>query len=216
MSVQTNHVASDNGSELSRISFMVRTMLGQMRTAMPVKVTHVTNSGGVSSIGYVDVMPMVSMVDGQGGIWDHAEVYNVPYMRIQGGADAVIIDPKVGDIGIAVFCDRDISTVKNSKDVSAPGSNRKHDISDAVYLMSIISATPTQYIQFQDSTITIHSPGTVNVNAPAINLSNGGTLHKLVTDAMVTFFNSHTHPANGAVPSQTMGNGQLTSVVKGE
>jgi hypothetical protein len=42
----------------------------------------------------------------------------VPYFRVQGGADAIIIDPKVGDLGIAVFCSRDITGVKRSKEAS--------------------------------------------------------------------------------------------------
>lgn len=55
----------------------------------------------------------------------------------------------------------------------------------------------------------------VNVAAPEIELDDGGTPLKLVTESMVNFFNTHTH-SGGAVPDQTMGDGQLTEVVKGE
>ncbi len=58
----------------------------------------------------------------------------------------------------------------------------------------------------------------VNVTADNINLgSQGETLQYLVTQAMQTLFNEHTHPApNGTtgVPNQQMSNDQLTSVVK--
>ncbi|OYW78658.1 MAG: hypothetical protein B7Z19_06770, partial [Polynucleobacter sp. 32-46-5] len=84
----------------------------------------------------------------------------------QGGANGVILDPVVGDIGIATVCDRDISTVKNTGGVSAPGSNRKNDMSDIVYLMTIIGAAPTQYIEFNSAGITIHSPTKVIITAP--------------------------------------------------
>ena len=33
-------------------------------------------------------------------------IHNVPYMRIQGGANGIILDPAIGDIGIATVCDR--------------------------------------------------------------------------------------------------------------
>ena len=91
-------------------------------------------------------------------------------MRIQGGSNGIILDPMVGDIGIATVCDRDISTVKNTKSISAPGSNRKNDMSDMVYLMTIIGAAPTQYIQFNSSGITILSPTKVTINAPNVEI----------------------------------------------
>jgi hypothetical protein len=137
---------------------------------MPVQVIAVSNSGGISPIGHVDVQPMVSAVDGSKQIWQHAPVYNVPYLRLQGGSNGIIIDPVVGDVGIATVCDRDISTVKNTGKTSAPGSNRRNDLSDMVYLMTIIGAAPTQYIQFNADGITILSPTKVTINAPNVEI----------------------------------------------
>jgi len=116
---------------------------------------------------------LVSAVDGNGQAWAHGIIHNVPYMRIQGGSNGVILDPVVGDIGIGTVCDRDISTVKSTGAVAAPGSNRKNDMSDMVYLMTIIGAAPTQYIQFNSSGITILSPTQVTITAP--NISSSGT-----------------------------------------
>lgn len=137
---------------------------------MPVKVLAVANNGGVSPIGTVNVQPLVSGVDGMGNAWPHGTIYNVPYMRIQGGANAVIIDPQVGDIGVATVCDRDISTVKGSSAASAPGSNRRHDMSDIVYLMTIIGPAPTQYVQFNASGIAITSPTKITLAAPTVEV----------------------------------------------
>jgi hypothetical protein len=54
------------------------------------------------------------------------------------------------------------------------------------------------------------------VTAPAINLgASGETLQPLVTAAMEALFNSHTHPATGAAPTQQMGAAQLTTAIKG-
>jgi len=171
--IQTNHVPADNASDVGRMDFIVRSALSGLRTAIPVKVVAVSNSGGVSAIGHVDVQPLVSAVDGNGQAWAHGIIYNVPYMRIQGGSNGVILDPVVGDIGIGTVCDRDISTVKSTGAVAAPGSNRKNDMSDMVYLMTIIGAAPTQYIQFNSSGITILSPTQVTITAP--NISSSGT-----------------------------------------
>lgn len=169
--IQTNHVPADAASEVGRMDYIIRSAMSGLRTAMPVKVISVTNSGGVSAIGKVSVQPLVSAVDGNGQAWEHGIIHNVPYMRIQGGSNGVILDPAVGDVGIASVCDRDISTVKNTGAVSAPGSNRKNDLSDMVYLMTIIGSAPTQYIQFNSSGITIHSPNKVTISAPNVEVN---------------------------------------------
>lgn len=166
--IQTNHVASDAASEVAKINYVITSALSGVRTAIPVKVVSVTNAGGISPVGYVDVQPLVSAIDGSGKIWPHGIIHNVPYMRIQGGSNGIILDPVAGDIGIGTVSDRDISTVKSAKKASAPGSNRKHDMSDMVYLMTIIGSAPTQYIQFNGSGITIHSPSKVTINAPNV------------------------------------------------
>ena len=225
--ILSNHVASDNASEVNRLNYIIRTALSGLRTAMPVQVMSVTNSGGVSPIGYVGVMPLVSTLDGDGQVVDHATIYNVPYMRIQGGSNGIILDPAVGDIGLAIVCDRDITAVKSAKKVSAPGSLRKNDMSDMVYLMTIIGAAPTQYIQFNSSGITITSPNNVTVNAPTaiVNASTNVTMNtpilKVSGDIIDNFstntktiaqmrstYNSHYHSdpqgGNTGTPSATM------------
>ena len=225
--IQTNHVASDNASEVSRLNYIIKTALSGLRTAMPVQVMSVTNNGGVSAIGYVGVQPLVSTLDGDGQVWDHATIYNVPYMRIQGGANGIILDPEIGDIGLAIVCDRDITAVKSAKKVSAPGSLRKNDMSDMVYLMTIIGAAPTQYVQFNSSGITITSPNNVTVNAPTavVNASTNVTMNTPILKVsgdiidnystnthsmaqMRSLYNSHTHSdpqgGNTGTPSNSM------------
>ena len=168
--VLTSLTPTSIGTETSRIQFLIKAALSGLRVSIPVKVLAVTNDGGVSPIGTVNVQPMVSAVDGSGTAIPHGTIYNVPYMRIQGGSNGIILDPEVGDIGIATVCDRDISTVKNTSDVAAPGSSRKFDMSDMVYLMTIIGAAPTQYIQFNSDGVTILSPTKVTINAPDVEI----------------------------------------------
>src|SRR5574337_340077 len=86
-------------SDFNAHSFLIRQTLNQISTATLVQVKAVTNSGGVSPVGFVDVLPLVNQLDGYSNAVPHGVVHNVPYFRLQGGANAVIIDPQVGDIG---------------------------------------------------------------------------------------------------------------------
>ena len=196
----TNLVPADYSSEIERLKAIINNSLSGLRTAMPVKIISVSNNGGLSPIGTVNVQPMVSMLDGSGNAWPHGIIYTVPYMRIQGGANGIILDPAIGDIGIATVCDRDISTVQNTGKVSAPGSLRKNDMSDMVYLMTIIGATPTQYVQFNSTGINIVSPVAVSITAPAINTN--GTWNRTGTltatgDIIGAGTSLHTHTHKG-------------------
>ena len=56
MSLQTNHVPADNASEIGRLNFIIKSAMSGLRTAMPVKVLSVTNSGGVSPVGYLSAV----------------------------------------------------------------------------------------------------------------------------------------------------------------
>ena len=192
----TNLVPADYSSEIERLKAIINNSLSGLRTAMPVKIISVSNNGGLSPIGTVNVQPMVSMLDGSGNAWPHGIIYTVPYMRIQGGANGIILDPAIGDIGIATVCDRDISTVQNTGKVSAPGSLRKNDMSDMVYLMTIIGSAPTQYIQFNSAGITITSPTAVTINADVtINgtlTNNGHLVGSTHTHGGVTTGSGHT------------------------
>ena len=119
-----------------------------------VQVKKIKTDGGVAPIGRVEVLPLVQMVNGVGQTVDHVSVYNLPYIRMVGGKSAVIIDPKVGDIGIVVVADRDISAVKNSKKMSPPGSARANNIADGIFIGCCLSDKPENYIRFvDDSTI---------------------------------------------------------------
>jgi len=179
--IQTNLVAADSASEIGKLNFIIRSALSKTRTSIPVQIISVSNAGGLSPVGTVSVQPLVNAVDGEGNSWPHGIIYNVPYVRIQGGANGIILDPQVNDIGIAIICDRDISTVQNvgksinpatgNNFTSAPGSNRKNDMSDMIYIQTIIGAAPTQYVQFNSTGITITSPTTVTINATNININ---------------------------------------------
>jgi hypothetical protein len=104
----------DTRTDYDAQHFLIEQLINRLATTALVRVVAVTSAGAVAPVGTVDVVPMVHQVDGVGDPTPHATIFNVPYFRAQGGADAIIIDPKVGDVGIAVFCSRDITGVKRS------------------------------------------------------------------------------------------------------
>lgn len=162
------------GSEASAFNahaFLISQMIGKAWTATLVQVQAVSNAGGVAAVGTVDVLPMVAQIDGQGQATPHGIIYGLPYFRLQGGANAVILDPQIGDIGIAVFASRDISSVKANKAPANPGSRRRNDPADGLYIGGVLNGVPTQYIQFATGGLTIVSTGTITITAPTVNVA---------------------------------------------
>lgn len=163
--------AAEGGDEYGALMFVISQALARVSTATLVRVVSVTNDGGLSPVGFVDVQPLVNQLDGAGNAVPHAVLHQLPYFRLQGGTDAVILDPKVGDIGMAAFGSRDLSAVKASKQQANPGSWRTHDMADGLYFGGLLNGTPVQYVQFTANGINVVSPSKVTVQAPDIELN---------------------------------------------
>ena len=170
--VVSQQTAYADNSDFNADHYMFQQLLARVATCMLVKVLGVTNTGGLSTVGYVDAQAMVNQVDGADNGTPHGRMHNLPYMRIQGGTNAVIIDPAVGDIGLACFASRDISTVKNTRNFANPGSRRRYSMADGCYIGGFLNGIPTQYIQFLASGINIVSPGTVTIQAPNVSITS--------------------------------------------
>lgn len=166
---------SSGTSDFNAQTFLINSILSKVNTTTLVKVTGVTNNGTVSPVGFVNIQPLVNQIDGHGAIMPHGIIYNCCYFRLQGGANAIIIDPKVGDIGIACFADRDISTVQINKAQSNPGSRRRFDMADGIYLGGVLNGVPTQYIQFSDTGIVINGNLTINGTVTNNGINIGST-----------------------------------------
>lgn len=135
-------------SEYNRIAFVVSQILNKTATATLVRVEAVDTDT-------VNVRPMVAQIDGAGNAVDHGTIHNVPFFMPRAGASAVIIKPVAGDIGLAVFCHNDISAVKSTKKPANPGSRRRYDWSDALYLGGFLGPEPTQFIRLDENGIAI-------------------------------------------------------------
>jgi hypothetical protein len=160
----------DTGSDFSAQSFLVDQIIGKLATTALVKVAKVYSVGEVQPVGKLDVIPMVHQIDGDGSPTEHQTIYGLPYFRLQGGTDAVILDPKVGDIGIAVFCSRDISIVARSKKPSAPASRRRFDWADGLYIGGVLNGVPQQYVRFAADGVHVVSPTKIQLISPIVNI----------------------------------------------
>lgn len=162
-----------NTSEFNAQCFLIQQMLGKIQTMTLIKIVACTNDGGLSPVGFVDVVPLVNQVDLQGIPTEHVTIYNVPYMRIQGGSNAIILDPQVGDLGICGFASRDISKIKSTKQQGNPNSFRRFSYSDGLYLGGTLNGPPSQYVQFSSAGISITSPSAVTLTAPVVTINAG-------------------------------------------
>lgn len=186
-------------SEFNTIAAVIQYFLTKVNTCTVVRVLSCSNSGGISPVGTVDVQPLVNQMTGDRISVPHGPVYSLPYVRAQGGANAVILDPQPGDIGIVCFAQRDISAVKEAKGVANPGSFRMFNWADGIYVGGILNGTPTQYVAFTSGGIQVVSPTLITLEAPTVavvgNLTVSGTT---VGTGEGTFDGvgvaTHTHP----------------------
>jgi hypothetical protein len=148
--------ATTGTNDFKAMAFVAERILSRISTADLVVVKAVYAQGGgqatpgaIAPIGIVDVQPLVNQIDGFGNATPHGTVYSLAYFRLGGGPNATIIDPEVGDIGLANYAGRDISSVKaNNGKPSNPGSRRAFDKADGIYQGTVLAKAPTQYITF--------------------------------------------------------------------
>lgn len=165
--------------------YIISRMIGKAYTATLVRITG-THGGAVAPVGFVDAVDLLQQVDGSGNGIPNVPMKNLPYFRLQGGGNAVIIDPEIGDIGIAVFAYRDISNTKKTKAEGAPASARTHDVSDGLYIGGLLNGTPSQYLHFLDSGIEVVATGDIEFTTPANYTFNGTNFTLNLTGATTT------------------------------
>lgn len=178
--VQANNDIYTGTSSYNTFNYLTRNLINDVATAIPVKVVGV--QAGTGSVGYVDVLPLVTFVSGANKAVQPVNLYHLPYCRIQGGNAAIIVDPIVGDKGLAIFAQADCSTVNaDTTEPQQPGSKRTHSQSDGFYLGGFLNQSPSCFIELkQDNTIVLTANsgitinGTVTVNGDVV--ANGISL----------------------------------------
>ena len=149
---------------------MLSQFLGRKCFSGLVTVTEVQEVGELAPVGMVTVSPMVHQTQANGTIIPHGNIYNLPYMRLQGGGNAVVVDPAAGDIGIAIFTDRDISIVKDTRKPGPPGGKLRNHFSSGLYIGGFLNGTPRQYVHFKDDEINIRAISKIKISAPEVEI----------------------------------------------
>lgn len=209
----TQSTPQTSKSDYGTFAFICTQLINQLATVAPVRVVACTNSGGLSPTGTVDVQVLIDMVTSGGQTFPHGTIFNVPYFRLYGGANAVILDPVPGDIGAALFCMRDISSLKAQPAAALsrapspgapPGSNRKYAWSDALYLGGFLNVqVPAQYVRFSDDGMELVSATRVRIAAPLIVLDGpveGSSTADFDGDVTGDGTSLHTHTHSGVQP----------------
>ena len=188
------------GAEFQAI---VQSMMSNVNTGELVEVVAV-DASGLSPVGFVSVRPLVFKIDGDNSNVQRGVVHNVPYFRLQGGANAIIIDPVVGDKGFCGVCSRDTSLVKRLKSYAAPNSRRSSDISDAVYFGGMLNGTPSQYVMFKKDEIVIKATSKITLDAPSVEMTGKLTvsgiiesLSDVITKTISLFSHKHGNVQSG-------------------
>lgn len=175
-----NQTPANVASEYATIAFIVQQLMSGIATAALVRIMACTNTGDLAPVGTVDVQLLVDQVTEDGQTVPHGTIFKAPYQRMQGGTNAIILDPEPGDLGVCVFAARDISAVKADPDAvrnrapivgAPPGSRRTFNLSDALYIGGMLNAVPVQFLQFTAAGIIVKSPSAITLEAPIINLT---------------------------------------------
>lgn len=141
------------------MGMFVESFTKKIYTAIPVIVEKTYSFTKTDMAGYVDVRPVIKSVDNFGRVVEPAVIYKIPFMRYQAGNAAVILNPVVGDVGLAIFAQRDSSGLKQGgKALVTPVTARHHDVADGFYIGGFLNDAPETYIELhQDKTITVRA-----------------------------------------------------------
>lgn len=153
-------------SPYNLLNFMINNSKNEIATTIPVKVVRVESGGANSVVGYVDVLPLITLVSGSNKAVEPVNLYHLPYFRLQGGKVAIITDPIVGDKGLAVFAQSDCSTITSeTTEPQQPGSSRKHSQSDGFYIGGFLNQPPTCYLELtQNNKAVLHATGGIQID----------------------------------------------------
>lgn len=147
-------------SSYNSLSFIIQQAIRQqVNTCIVCKVVACSN-------GYVDVLPLVTGVSGKGEAIQPTTLYHLPYMRYHAGIAAVILDPVPGDIGLAVFANKDCSNVKvGTTEPQQPASFRGNSMANGFYIGGFLNEAPSVFVELtQGGVVNITAPGGVNIN----------------------------------------------------
>lgn len=174
--MQGNRQFNSGAARTNGQQFAIEALLKRLHVAAPVRVVAVHQDADTGQVGHVDVLPLLSQVDGEGRTWPPSTLYRQPFLRIQGGANAVCVNPQVGDIGLSVFADRDISVVSKTRGGPVqPGTARFCDAADGLYLGGFLNKDAERYVLIADDGITIEGMARITAHGTDTTINAEGS-----------------------------------------
>lgn len=195
------------GSEVNALDFFVRSIIrNSISTAIPVVVTEVTRNGASGRAEYVSAMPLITQTDADGNAIEAVPIPKLPFFRLQHGTAAIVCDPVIGDVGLAVFAQSDVSNNNGSITPAPPATFRCFDMSDGFYLGGFFGKKPETFIHIEQSGEINITCKNANINASKVSIKASSTEITSTTKINGTLtvmgdvtasgisLNSHTHP----------------------
>ena len=177
-----------NTSMANVMDYMIKTIMKEsINTAIPVVVTSVTRNGDTLS-----AKPLIMQRDGENNSIPNGEIPSLPYFRYQFGENAVICDPEVGDVGLAIFAQSDCSNLNGENTEKQPGSFRTFDMSDGFYLGGFWGKKPKNFIHLDGDSIKIVAPTKVIIDTPLVNVTGDVIIDGEMTAKGIQY-STHTH-----------------------
>lgn len=188
--------------EQNVISILSRLNFGEIVEVVEVE------SGGVGPVGFVSVKPLLMRITADNENIEQATIHNVPYFRLQGGKNAIITDPQIGDIGFCSFASRDISLVKRNRAKASMNVFRIAQESDAFFFGGWSKEIPDQYIWFDGDNVKIKAKAKIILDAPEVEATGTFTasgIIKSLADVLAKTISLFTHKHGGVQsgPSDT-------------
>lgn len=202
MSLQSSIHPSDFSSEGNLMAKVFQKLLGE---ACFIEIVQVQSVQGQTCT----IKPLLAKRDPSGAKIPTTPVSGIPFFRLQMGTSAIKMNPKQGDIGLLLCCDRDITNILATKAESMISSGFTHSKKDGIYLggIELLNADPTEYIEFTGAGINIVASA-LNIQAPVTmtsTLAVEGQSTLSNTSIQDVDFVSHTHSGVQSGGSNTGG-----------
>lgn len=185
-------------SEYNVLDFVIRSIIcGLVNTAIPVRVDKVERPAENGGAGYLSATPLIKMRSAKGDALDMVSIPKLRWFRLQHGTAAIIVDPKPGDIGLAVFAQQDVSALNGGSEPIQPGSFRCYSISDGFYFGGFWGQKPTTFIRIEDNgqvtvtapqsvvvnsiDVTVNASGSTKIDSPSVTITGDTTIEKTLT-----------------------------------
>lgn len=164
---------ANNGTLMGTIEFALNKNAQRTDDMLPAKVV-----GFDRTTNRVSVQPLIAMVNTDNIIISRAQIASLPVIQIGGGGFVLSFNLVPGNLGWIKSNDRDISVFLQSYQQAAPGTNRTHSFSDAVFIPDVMmdytiseEDAENAVLQSLDGSVKISlGIGKIKISAPIVEI----------------------------------------------